>query len=81
MGGGNCQVSSTLYNAVLKISDLKVIERHSHSNTVPYVKEGKDAAVAFGSYDFKFVNNTGNTIKITASCDKNYVYVKIFRLL
>lgn len=58
LGGGNCQVSSTLYNAVLKISELKVTERHAHSNDVPYVKKGKDAAVSYGTYDFKFVNNT-----------------------
>ena len=58
LGGGNCQVSSTLYNAVLAIPSLKVTERHEHSNDVPYVKDGKDAAVAYGSYDFKFVNNT-----------------------
>lgn len=57
LGGGNCQVSTTLYNAVLKIPELKVTERHSHSNSVPYIQEGKDAAVAYGSYDFKFVNN------------------------
>lgn len=75
---GNCQVSSTLYNAVLKVDNLKVTERHAHSNSVPYVSEGKDAAVAYGSYDFKFVNNTGSRIKITSSCDKNYVYVKIY---
>ena len=65
---------------MLKIPDLKVTERHEHSNTVTYVSKGKDAAVAFGSYDFKFVNNTGNKIKITSSCDKDYVYVKIFKL-
>ena len=41
---------------MLKIPDLKVTERHEHSNTVPYVSKGKDAAVAYGSYDFKFVN-------------------------
>ena len=64
LGGGLCQVSSTLYNAVLKVSSLDITERHSHSNYVPYIKKGKDAAVAYGSYDFKFVNNTGNTIKI-----------------
>ena len=69
-----------MYNAVLKVSDLKVTERHEHSNNVPYVSKGKDAAVAYGSYDFKFVNNTGSKIKITSSCDKNYVYVKIFKL-
>ena len=73
-------MSSTLYNAVLKVNDLKVTDRHENSNTVPYVSKGNDAAVAYGSYDFKFVNNTGNTIKITSSCDKNYVYIKIFKL-
>lgn len=80
LGGGLCQVSSTLYNAVLKVSSLDITERHSHSNYVPYVKKGKDAAVAYGSYDFKFVNNTGNTIKIKASNSKDYVTVKILKL-
>ena len=77
LGGGNCQVSSTLYNAVLAVSSLKVTERHEHSNDVPYVKDGKDAAVAYGSYDLKFVNNTGNDIKIKASTDGSSVTVTI----
>ncbi len=48
LGGGNCQVSSTLYNAVLAVpSDLEVIERHPHSAPVPYIEEGKDAAVSY----------------------------------
>ena len=47
LGGGNCQVSSTLYNAVLKIPELNVTERHEHSNTVPYVSKGQDAAVSY----------------------------------
>ena len=47
LGGGLCQVSTTLYNAVLKIPKLKVTERHPHSNKVPYIKSGKDAAVSF----------------------------------
>ena len=76
-GGGNCQVSSTLYNAVLAVPSLKVTERHEHSNDVPYVAEGKDAAVAYGSYDFKFVNNTENDIKIKASTDSNNVTISI----
>lgn len=46
VGGGICQVSSTLYNSILKSDSLAVTERHSHSNKVPYVKPGKDAAVA-----------------------------------
>ena len=80
LGGGLCQVSTTLYNAVLKIPKLKVTERHPHSNKVPYIKSGKDAAVSYGAQDFKFVNNTGNTIKIKASNTKNNVTVKLFKL-
>lgn len=77
LGGGNCQVSSTLYNAVLAVPSLKVTERHEHSNYVPYVAKGKDAAVAYGSYDFKFINNTGNDIKIKASTDATNVTISI----
>lgn len=72
LGGGNCQVSTTIYNAVLQVPNIEVIERHQHSNRVPYIQEGKDAAVAYGSYDFKFKNNTGETIKIVLeNTDKN----------
>ena len=79
-GGGNCQVSSTLYNAVLETSGLTVIERHPHSNHVPYVPDGKDAAVAYGSYDFKFRNVTGNDIKILSSVTDGLVNVTLMRL-
>ena len=66
-GGGNCQVSTTLYNAVLAVPSLVVTERHEHSNDVPYIQEGKDAAVAYGSYDLNFRNDSGNDVKILAS--------------
>lgn len=66
---GNCQISTTLYNSVLLVPSLIVTERHAHSNSVPYIAKGKDAAVAYGSYDFKFRNNSGNDIKILASTD------------
>ena len=79
-GGGNCQVSSTLYNAVLEVSGLTIIERHPHSNHVPYVPDGKDAAVAYGSYDFKFRNDTGNDIKILSSVTEGLVNVTLMRL-
>ena len=39
LGGGNCQVSTTLYNAVLKVDGLNVTERHVHSNSVPYIRK------------------------------------------
>lgn len=77
LGGGNCQVSSTLYNAILKVSDFKVTERHPHGKKVNYVPEGKDAAVSYGSKDLKFVNNTSNAIKIYASTDNKKVSIKI----
>ena len=79
-GGGNCQVSSTLYNAVLAVPSLVVTERHEHSNNVPYVAKGKDAAVAYGSYDFKFRNDLSNSVKILASTDGNYVYTSLVEL-
>lgn len=79
-GGGNCQVSSTLYNAVLSTSGLNVTERHEHSNKVPYVQKGKDAAVAYGSYDLKFQNNSGNDIKIKASTDDKSVTITLISL-
>ncbi len=63
LGGGNCQISSTLYNAVLAVPTLVVTERHSHSNYVPYIAKGKDAAVAYGSYDFKFRNDSRKRYK------------------
>ncbi len=57
LGGGVCQVSTTLYNAVL-LAELEVTERYSHSMLVDYVKPSMDAAIAEGYKDFKFKNNT-----------------------
>lgn len=63
VGGGICQVSSTIYNAVL-FADLKVIERRNHSLTVPYVELSRDATVSWDNIDFKFMNNTDSYIYI-----------------
>lgn len=81
LGGGNCQVSSTLYNVVLAIDGLKVVERHEHGKDVTYVPEGKDAAVSYGSMDFKFTNSTGNDIKMYFSSDDENVTVRIVKLV
>lgn len=62
-GGGICQVSTTLYLAVLR-SELEVTERFNHSMLVNYVKPSMDAAIAEGSKDFKFKNNTDAPIYI-----------------
>lgn len=79
-GGGNCQISSTLYNAVIAVPDLEIVERHPHSNKVPYVKKDKDAAVAYGSYDFKFKNNTDNDIRILADVDSSCVTTSLWSI-
>ena len=62
-GGGICQVSTTLYNAVLK-AELQVDERHNHTMLVSYVDPSKDAAIAEGLMDFIFTNNTNAPIYI-----------------
>lgn len=64
LGGGICQVSTTLYNTVL-LAELEVVERHNHSMIVTYVDPSADAAIAESSgKDFKFVNNTDCPIYI-----------------
>lgn len=80
LGGGNCQVSTTLYNAVLQVPGLEVVERHKHSGHVPYVTEDKDAAVSYGAYDFKFKNNTQDVIKIIMENSANNISAKLIKI-
>ena len=68
-GGGVCQVSSTLFNAVM-MADLSVTERHHHSWPMHYVPIGRDATIATGYKDFKFVNSTEGELVIFAHLDK-----------
>ena len=63
LGGGICQVSSTLYNACL-LAGLEITERSNHGLAVAYVPLGRDATVAYGIQDFKFKNNTDSPIYI-----------------
>lgn len=76
VGGGVCQVSSTLYSAVL-YADLEIVERRSHSMTVSYVPKGQDATVVYGGQDFKFRNNTDAPIKIEATASGRVCTVRI----
>lgn len=64
-GGGICQVSTTLYNAVL-LGELKVNARNPHSLPVPYVPLGRDAAVSWPNLDFKFTNDTKSPLAVSA---------------
>lgn len=77
VGGGVCQVSTTLYNALL-LSGLKITEFHPHSLSVSYVAPSFDAMVNSGSADLRFINNTHNPIIIKASADDQSIRVKIY---
>ncbi|MEZ3435134.1 MAG: VanW family protein [Lachnospiraceae bacterium] len=77
-GGGLCQVSTTLYNAVI-YAELEIEERYPHSMIVDYVKPSRDAAVAEGYLDFKFKNNYDTPIYIAGGIDEaNQLYFKIY---
>ena len=67
-GGGICQVSTTLYNAVLR-AELEVLERSNHSMTVHYVELSEDAAISGEEKDFRFKNSLENPIYIVGSTD------------
>ncbi len=64
IGGGICQVSTTLYNAVIYSVNVDVNNRSNHSSTVSYVPKGLDCMINYGVTDFKFTNNTNYPIKI-----------------
>ncbi len=76
VGGGICQVSSTLYSAVL-YADLQVDERRNHSMTVAYLPKGQDATVSYGAIDFKFSNNTEYPVKIVSKAGGGAVEVSL----
>ena len=81
VGGGICQVSTTLFNAVVK-SDLTVTARNPHSQPVSYVDKGKDAAVSWPNQDFKFTNSSDVPVyivgEIKSEDGKKYVVVSIY---
>jgi len=79
-GGGNCQVSTTIYNAVNKIDGIKVTERHEHEKEVGYIEMGKDSTVVYDGLDLKFENNTGYDIKLYAELSDKKIKVKVNKL-
>lgn len=76
LGGGICQISSTLYNTVV-LANLDIVERHNHSYGAGYVDPGRDATVSYGSLDFKFKNPRKYPIKITAYINGGVATVSI----
>lgn len=77
LGGGICQISSTLYNAVV-CANLDVTERYNHQFITSYVQPGRDATVAYGSKDFKFKNNRTYPIRIDVYITSGIAKVDIY---
>lgn len=78
-GGGICQVSSTLYNSVLR-ANLEITNRVNHTFTVGYVPIGLDATVSWGSPDFKFKNSRSYPIKIVATTSNKRLTISVYGL-
>lgn len=79
VGGGICQVSSTLYNAVL-YANLEIVERTNHGFKPSYVKPGLDATVSWGGPDFKFKNNRNYPVRIKTDTSGKVLKIYIYGL-
>ncbi|QHT60958.1 hypothetical protein GXP70_14045 [Paenibacillus lycopersici] len=77
IGGGICQVSSTLFNASDR-AGLRIVKRYSHSRNVPYVRPGRDATVSWGGPDFVFHNQYNQPILIRALAVPGKLYVSLY---
>ncbi|MCM3782169.1 VanW family protein [Neobacillus mesonae] len=77
VGGGICQVSSTLFNAVDR-AGLQIVKRYSHSRNVPYVLTGRDATVSWGGPDFMFQNVYNQPILIRAYSSGGQIAVSVY---
>jgi len=75
-GGGICQVSSTIYNAVLR-ANLEIVERYNHSSVVSYVDPGLDATISYGSRDLKFTNPRKYAVRINARATNGILEVEV----
>ena len=77
-GGGVCQLSSTLYNAVKNLN-VDITERHNHSKKVYYVPDGQDATVSYGNLDFKFKNLNSYSLLFEATSNAQTVDVYVYK--
>jgi len=78
-GGGICQDSSTLLQAVRQ-AHLSIVEKHTHSLPVSYVLKGQDATVSFGILDFRFRNDSQGYLLISARTGSNWLRIQLFGL-
>lgn len=77
LGGGVCQVSSTLFECVLR-ANVEIVYRTNHSLEISYVPLGGDATVQWNSKDFKFKNNLGCDVRIKMTCEGGKLTCKLF---
>ncbi|MBQ7739786.1 MAG: VanW family protein [Eubacterium sp.] len=77
LGGGVCQVGTTVFNAAL-VGNFQIVERHQHSQRVGYIAAGRDAAIDWGSKNVRFKNNTPYPMKIKAYTKNSRIYIKIY---
>lgn len=77
IGGGICQISSTLYNAVL-MANLDIVERRNHQFVTSYVPAGRDATVVYGMTDFKFKNTRKYPVTLKASINNGIATVSVY---
>jgi vancomycin resistance protein YoaR len=77
IGGGICQISSTLYNTVL-MSNLEIVERRNHQFVTSYVPAGRDATVVYGMTDFKFKNTRKYPVRIVATAKNGIATVTMY---
>lgn len=77
IGGGICQISSTLYNSVL-LADLEIVERRNHQFVTSYVGPGRDATVVYGVTDFKFKNTRQYPVRISATAQNGIATISIY---
>lgn len=77
LGGGMCQVATTLFNAAM-LADLDIVERHQHVRTIPYADPGRDATVYWGQKDFKFKNDTGAPVYVSYKTTRTHAIVSLY---
>ena len=77
LGGGICQISSTLYNAAL-MSDMEIVERRNHQFVTSYVDKGRDATVVYGLTDFRFKNTRTYPVRLVASAKGGVATVSVY---
>ncbi len=79
IGGGVCQVSTTLYNAAV-YADMEIVERYTHKREIFYAPKGRDATVDYPKLDFKFKNTKPYDVQIRAYTTNNKLTVEILKI-